>query len=78
MGMTGRLYGAPAMTFSLHQLLHLAEAVQQLGPLWGHSAFEFESGNGQLVKLVKGSNALPERVVKYQQLGSNFGVLASK
>ncbi|KAG0444676.1 hypothetical protein HPB47_013520, partial [Ixodes persulcatus] len=43
-GMTGRLYGAAAMTFNLHQLLHLAEAVRQLGPLWGHSAFEFESG----------------------------------
>ncbi|CAN7984370.1 unnamed protein product, partial [Ixodes hexagonus] len=70
--MTGTLYGASAMTFNVHQLLHLPEAARQMGPLWGHSAFVFEGGNGRLVKLVKGASAVPqqivERVVMAQQL----------
>ncbi|KAG0442803.1 hypothetical protein HPB47_015604 [Ixodes persulcatus] len=41
---TATLYKDQAMTFNVHQLLHLAEAARQMGPLWGHSAFVFESG----------------------------------
>ncbi|EEC11279.1 hypothetical protein IscW_ISCW009683 [Ixodes scapularis] len=41
---TATLYKDQAMTFNIHQLLHLAEAARQMGPLWGHSAFVFESG----------------------------------
>lgn len=71
-GKTEDLYGKSAMTFNMHQLIHLPEAVRRLGPLWGHSAFVFESGNGQLVKLVTGANAVPqqilERVVVSQQV----------
>ncbi|XP_043469590.1 uncharacterized protein LOC122503198 [Leptopilina heterotoma] len=40
------------MTFNVHLLLHLAESVYNWGPLWAHSAFAFESGNGQLLKNV--------------------------
>ncbi|CAN7939092.1 unnamed protein product, partial [Ixodes hexagonus] len=69
---TQRLYGETAMTFNLHQLTHLAEVARRLGPLWGHSAFVFESGNGRLVKLVTGASGVPlqivERVVMSQQL----------
>ncbi|KAM7289592.1 uncharacterized protein ISCGN_029721, partial [Ixodes scapularis] len=75
---TATLYKDQAMTFNIHQLLHLAEAARQMGPLWGHSAFVFESGNGRLVKLVTGANAVPsqivERVLMAQQLDS---ILAS-
>ncbi|KAG0444335.1 hypothetical protein HPB47_013914 [Ixodes persulcatus] len=49
--MTGRLYGATSMTYNVHQLWHLPEAARQMGPLWAHSAFVFEGGNGRLVKL---------------------------
>lgn len=58
------LYKDLAMTFNVHQLLHLAEAARQMGPLWGHSAFVFESGNGHLVKLVTGANAVPSQIVE--------------
>ncbi|XP_064463072.1 uncharacterized protein LOC135373982 [Ornithodoros turicata] len=35
------LYGESFMTFNVHALLHLAESVRYLGPLWAHSAFVF-------------------------------------
>lgn len=66
------LYGAAAMSFNVHQLLHLAKSVHKLGPLWSHSTFIFESGNGHLLKLVSGSNGVPlqvlERFVMQQHL----------
>ncbi|CAN7981164.1 unnamed protein product [Ixodes pacificus] len=69
---TQRLYEATAMTFNVHQMLHLAEVARRLGPLWAHSALVFESGNGRLVKLVTGASGAPlqivERVVMSQQL----------
>ncbi|KAG0436716.1 hypothetical protein HPB47_017793 [Ixodes persulcatus] len=69
---TQRLYGATAMTFNVHQMLHLAEVARRLGPLWAHSAFVFESGNGRLVKLVTGASGaslqIVERVVMSKQL----------
>ncbi|KAG0435722.1 hypothetical protein HPB47_018347, partial [Ixodes persulcatus] len=58
------LYKDLVMTFNVHQLLHLAEAERQMGPLWGHSAFVFVSGNGHLVKLVTGENAVPSQIVE--------------
>lgn len=69
------LYGVTAATFNVHQLLHLSNSVPSLGPLWAHSAFVFEGGNGKLVKSVTAARGLPqqivERVVMVQQL-ENF------
>lgn len=60
------------MTFNVHQLSHLAEAARDLGPLWAHSAFVFEAGNGRVLKHVKGGKGVPlqiiERIVMEQQL----------
>lgn len=54
--------------------LHLPEVARHFGPLWGHSSFVFEGGNGRLVKLMTGASGVPlqivERVVKQQQLKS--------
>ena len=49
---TETLYGKEAMTFNVHQILHLAVNVRDRGPLWSHSDFPFESGNGKLVKKI--------------------------
>ncbi|XP_042149211.1 uncharacterized protein LOC121837608 [Ixodes scapularis] len=58
------LYGIGAMTFNMHLLLHLAGCVRHLGPLWAHSAFVFEGGNGTLVNLVSAAKGLPQQVVE--------------
>ena len=42
-------------TFNVHQLLHIADAVRNLGPLWAHSAFPFEDTNGWLGDLFHGT-----------------------
>ncbi|KAL1467495.1 hypothetical protein MTO96_042135, partial [Rhipicephalus appendiculatus] len=56
------LYGTGAMSFNVHQLLHLPKSVAELGPLWSHSAFVFESGNGTLLKLISDANGVPSQI----------------
>ncbi|KAG0426512.1 hypothetical protein HPB47_026389 [Ixodes persulcatus] len=71
-GRSKTLFGVTSATFNVHQLLHLCNCVRQLGPLWAHSAFVFEGGNGRIVKLVSAARGLPdqilERVVMAQQV----------
>ena len=50
------------MTINVHSLLHLPEAVKNLGPLWAHSCFAFESANGELLQLFHGSQAVEKQV----------------
>ena len=40
------LAGPQFMTYNVHQLLHLRDCVEDLGPLWSHSCFFFEHLNG--------------------------------
>ena len=42
-------------TANVHHLLHFADSVRNLGPLWAHSAFPFEDTNGWLGDLFHGS-----------------------
>lgn len=60
------------MTFNVHALQHLGNCVRSLGPLWAHSAFVFEGGNGDIVRLVFAAHGLPqqitERVIMIQKL----------
>ncbi|XP_049273313.1 uncharacterized protein LOC119399356 [Rhipicephalus sanguineus] len=71
------LYGQRCMSFNVHQLLHLAEAARQFGPLWAHSAFAFESSNGELVKLVNAAKAVPEQVLERVILSQELQILLS-
>uniref|UniRef100_L7LXU5 Uncharacterized protein n=1 Tax=Rhipicephalus pulchellus TaxID=72859 RepID=L7LXU5_RHIPC len=58
------LYGEASMTFNVHQLLHLPRSVVELGPLWAHSTFVFESGNGVLLKLISSANGVAVQVLE--------------
>ena len=51
------------MSSNLHGLLHLPAVVDELGPLWAHSCFPFESANGELLKLVRGSRDVEKQVI---------------
>ncbi|CAN7995027.1 unnamed protein product [Ixodes pacificus] len=66
------LYGETSMSFNVHQLLHLANTVRQMGPLWANSAFPFETGNGQLLRHITAAKGIPQQVVErammYQEL----------
>ncbi|CAN7992683.1 unnamed protein product, partial [Ixodes hexagonus] len=58
------LYGETAMTFNMHQMLHLANSVRHMGPLWANSAFTFEAGNGRLLRHVTAAKGVPLQVVE--------------
>ncbi|XP_050038377.2 uncharacterized protein [Dermacentor andersoni] len=78
------LYGVAFMTYNVHALLHLGICARSLGPLWAHSAFVFEGGNGTIVRQISAAKGLPdqivERVVMSQQLQRLLGspLLASE
>lgn len=59
-----RLYGLRNVTFNLHLLTHLCDQVYHLGPLWSYSNFVFESCNGRLVRLIRGTRSVVSEVSK--------------
>lgn len=59
------------MSYNVHQLTHLTDAVQLHGPLWSFSAFVFEGQNQKLISLCHGTQYIP------QQIAYSFSVLQS-
>ncbi|XP_040073852.1 uncharacterized protein LOC120846228 [Ixodes scapularis] len=72
------LYGSHAMTFNVHVLSHMAKSVKEWGPLWAHSAFPFESGNGFLLKLSKGTRKVPLQIAKNLLLYRSVSTFVNK
>jgi len=72
------LYGLQNMSYNVHQLLHVADTVENWGPLWTTSAFPFESGNGLLKKLFNGMQGLPLQVSRKFVIFRNLPLLAYK
>jgi len=58
------LYGLNNVSFNVHLCLHLTSSVRAWGPLWAHSAFVFESFNGSLLNMIKGTQAVPIQICK--------------
>lgn len=54
------------MSMNVHNLLHLRGSVEQLGPLWANSLFEFESANGELKSLFHSSQNIDMQVGSYR------------
>ena len=59
------IIGARHATINLHYLLHFPEAVQQLGPIWANTCYEFENTNGVLKKLYHGTKQIDNQVATY-------------
>ena len=51
------------MSMNIHMLQHLKDGVQNFGPLWTHSAFEFESLNAVIKSAVSGKTHVAQKVV---------------
>lgn len=57
------LYGESSCTANAHLMIHLAKYVRLWGPLWTHSAFGFESKNGQLKHLFHGKTDIVHQIL---------------
>lgn len=67
------LSGKQFQTFNVHQLLHLAEVVRDLGPLWSNSCFPFEDYNGDLRDLFHGTKNVDGQVC-FLKAGSHLHI----
>lgn len=57
------LYDLRFMTLNIHQCVHLADEVRNLGPLYNYSCFPFEDKNGFILKMIRGSRHVDSQVV---------------
>ncbi|KAL7288241.1 hypothetical protein TKK_0017582 [Trichogramma kaykai] len=62
--LTQYYYSTSAMTFNVHQLLHLSQSVINWGPLWTHFGFGFENGNGKIVRQVKAAKGVVHQICR--------------
>lgn len=72
---TEHYYLKVAMTYNVHQLLHLAQSVADWGPLWAHSGYCFENGNGQIVRKVHGAKDVVHQICRSIAMGQNELIL---
>lgn len=49
------IYGSQELSYNIHLLLHLPQAVKSWGPLWAHSCFLYEDSLGQLKQFHHGT-----------------------
>ena len=57
------LYDVCYMTLNVHQLIHLADSVRCLGPLYTNSCFPFEDKNGFVLKMIRGTQNIDSQIV---------------
>lgn len=57
-------YDASSITFNVHSVLHLCEAVRRSGPLWTISAFPYESNIYNLKKYIKNPKNVDVQIVQ--------------
>lgn len=69
------LYGERSCSFNVHQLTHIAASVRNWGPLWSTSAFLFENRNGQLMRLIKGTQAVEKQLASLVNVSFGLSVL---
>ena len=72
------IYGGQFMFYNVHQLLHLAQSVRDLGPLWAQSCFPFEDKNRFLLKLIHGTQRVEWQILSAVSLVQRIPELASK
>lgn len=61
---TQQLYGEDAMTYNLHQLLHIPESIINWGPAWSHFGYPFETGNGKLLNTIQAAKGMIHQIVR--------------
>ncbi len=57
------LYGTDNVSYNLHSLLHLIQAVRRWGASWAYSAYIFEDAGGFLKRLIHGTKCAPKQIL---------------
>ncbi|KAL7286675.1 hypothetical protein TKK_0019062 [Trichogramma kaykai] len=63
--LTEKNFKKKAMTYNVHQLLHISTSVKNWGPLWSHSAFAFESGNHNLLQAIHSGRGIISQILRF-------------
>ena len=71
-------FGERAMTFNLHQLLHICRSVLNFGPLCAHSTYGFEAANHYLLKAIHSAKGVPQQICRYVHINHSAAVLQKK
>ena len=77
-GETEMLYSKVSMTYNVHLLLHMARSVYDWGPLWSHNAYAFESGNGQLLKVIQAAKGVHHQICRRISLQYSMLILKDR
>ncbi|EEC18802.1 conserved hypothetical protein, partial [Ixodes scapularis] len=72
------LYGERFCTFNVHQFTHIADSVRNWGPLWSTSAFVLENRNGELMCLVKGTQAVKKQLASLVAISNALSVIQNR
>ncbi|KAL7289841.1 hypothetical protein TKK_0016239 [Trichogramma kaykai] len=67
-----------AMTFNVHQLLHICTSVRNWGPVWAHSAFAFEEGNHELLQAIHSGEGIISQILCYININQCIAKLQKK
>lgn len=59
------LYDLKAITYNVHQMLHIPKSIADWGPLWAHSAFAFESANYKLLRAIHAANGIILQIIRF-------------
>ena len=60
-----KFYTKAAMTYNIHQLLHVIQSVVDWGPLWAHSSYCFESANYVLLTAIKCAKGVKQQIIRF-------------
>ena len=60
-----RLFSKSAMTYNIHQMLHITRSVVNWGSLWAHSAYAFETGNHVLLQAIHCAKGVNQQMVRF-------------
>ncbi|XP_071651097.1 uncharacterized protein [Temnothorax longispinosus] len=73
--LTQELFSKKAMTFNIHQLIHISESVLNWGPLWSHSTFPFESANKDILQAIHCAKGVNLQIVRYVHMQQTLHTL---
>lgn len=62
------MYSLAAMTYNVHQLLHMCKGICNWGPIWTYATFPFESANHRLLNAIHGSKGIILQIARYENI----------